>query len=84
MEIKKAFKRSLNFKYLIMQSKIFSSIILSIIICFPIIANAQPYFTDDTSDAPVDGGLSVLISAGIGYAIKKTRIRKTNKKADSM
>ena len=49
-----------------------------------IIANAQPYFTDDTSDAPVDGGLSVLISAGIGYAIKKIRIRKTNKKADSM
>jgi len=37
-----------------------------------------PNFLDDTFDAPVDGGLSLLIACGIGYAIKKTN--KTNHK----
>jgi hypothetical protein len=66
-----------------MQSKIFYLIILLMMICFPSIVNAQPDFTDDVSDAPIDGGLSILISAGAGYVYKKVVRRKTNKKANS-
>ncbi len=49
-------------------------------ICIPSILNAQPDFTDDVSDAPVDGGLSILIAAGVGYASKNISIKRINKK----
>jgi hypothetical protein len=29
-------------------------------------------------DAPIDGGVSLLIAAGIGYGIKKNKERKNN------
>jgi hypothetical protein len=45
-------------------------------------AQAQPGgaggFGDDPIDVPVDGGLSILAVAGIGYGIKKLKDR--NKK----
>ena len=63
-----------------MQSKIFYLIILLMMICIPSILNAQPDFTDDVSDAPVDGGLSILIAAGVGYASKNISIKRINKK----
>ena len=31
-------------------------------------------------DAPIDGGVSLLIAAGIGYGIKKNKERKNNNK----
>jgi len=31
-----------------------------------------PGFSEDTTDVPIDGGISILIAAGIGYGIKKT------------
>lgn len=46
------------------------------IICLPAIVHAQPSFADDVSDVPVDGGLSLLVAAGIGYGAKKIRDRK--------
>ncbi len=30
-----------------------------------------PSFDDDTSDVPIDGGLSILLAMGIGYGIRK-------------
>ncbi|MEI6087097.1 MAG: hypothetical protein WCR66_05885 [Bacteroidota bacterium] len=30
-----------------------------------------PSFDNDTSDVPIDGGLSILLALGIGYGIKK-------------
>jgi hypothetical protein len=30
-----------------------------------------PSFDNDTSDVPIDGGLSILLAFGIGYGIKK-------------
>jgi hypothetical protein len=44
-------------------------------------AQAQPGgggggFGDDPIDVPVDGGLSILAVAGIGYGIKKLKDRK--------
>ena len=43
---------------------------LGIIILLPAIAHAQP---PDFPNAPVDGGLSLLLAGGIGYGIKKIR-----------
>jgi hypothetical protein len=39
------------------------------------LASAQPGFPEP-SQAPIDGGLSLLAAAGGGYAIKKLRDRK--------
>ena len=42
----------------------------------PSITHAQPVFDDDVNDIPVDGGLSLLVAAGVGYGAKKMRDRK--------
>lgn len=43
---------------------------LSILI--PLFLMAQPPgFDQDTNDVPIDGGLSILLAAGIGYGIKR-------------
>lgn len=46
------------------------------VLCFsiiiPIFLLAQPPgFDQDTNDVPIDGGLSILLAAGIGYGIKR-------------
>jgi hypothetical protein len=40
--------------------------------------NAQPGFDDDVADTPIDGGLSLLIGAGIAYGSKKIYQFKNN------
>jgi hypothetical protein len=55
----------------------------SIMLLLAIAAQAQPGgggggFGDDPIDVPVDGGLSILAVAGIGYGIKK--LKERNKK----
>jgi hypothetical protein len=42
-----------------------------ILFLLPSILHAQPGFGDDVDDVPIDGGLCLLIAAGIGYAAKK-------------
>ncbi len=54
------------------------TIILLCILLLPTILLAQPGFDDDVSDVPVDGGLSLLVAAGVGYGAKKLR-EKRNK-----
>jgi hypothetical protein len=39
---------------------------------------AQPGFDDDVDDVPVDGGITLLIAAGMGYGIKRIN-NKRNK-----
>jgi hypothetical protein len=46
------------------------------IICLPAILHAQPTFIDDTDDVPIDGGLSLLVAAGVGYGVKKVREKR--------
>ncbi len=46
----------------------------------PSLSHAQPVFDDDVNDVPVDGGLSLLIAAGVGYGAKKLRDRKLARK----
>jgi hypothetical protein len=42
----------------------------------PTILHAQPGFGDDVDDVPIDGGLSLLVAAGVGYGVKKMRKKK--------
>lgn len=53
--------------------------LLIIILTIPTIVNAQIDPGGDP-DAPIDGGLGILLLAGIGYGVKKLR---DNKKAQS-
>ena len=39
----------------------------------PMISLAQAGIPEDTLDTPIDGGVSLLIAAGVGYGIKKVR-----------
>lgn len=48
------------------------------------IAQAQPGggggFGDDPNDVPIDGGLSILVGAGVAYGAKKIHDRKKQNK----
>jgi hypothetical protein len=52
--------------------------ILPILLVFilPVLVHAQPGFTDTVDDVPVDGGLTLLVAAGIGYGAKKLKERR--------
>ncbi len=53
-----------------------STIQIIMLTCFfllPCLLHAQPGFGDDVDDVPVDGGLSLLVAAGVGYGIKRVK-----------
>ena len=54
---------------------VFPGILLLLVICDPSLAYAG-------TSAPIDGGVSLLIAAGIGYGIKKVRDERKRKKDD--
>jgi hypothetical protein len=45
----------------------------------PYVAKAQLGNPEGDPDAPIDGGVSLLIAAGVGYGIKKNRENKKKK-----
>lgn len=55
--------------------KYISFILMLLIICLPLLSIAQG-FGDETDDVPIDGGLSLLVAAGVGYGAKKLKSRK--------
>ncbi len=48
-------------------------ILLAALFLVPCLLHAQPGFGDDVDDVPVDGGLSLLVAAGVGYGVRKMR-----------
>lgn len=50
------------------------------IIMLPAISIAQPDFDPETVDVPFDGGVSLLVAAGIGYGMKKIYDKKKEEK----
>ena len=53
-------------------SKWLKFLIAVFVFTFPVCLLAQPPgFEQDTNDVPIDGGLSLLLAAGIGYGIKR-------------
>ena len=52
-------------------------LLLACIIAIPVISFAQAGFAStDVTDTPIDGGLSLLVAAGIGYGAKKLYNKK--------
>jgi hypothetical protein len=51
--------------------------------CFPYFVHAQPDPEFDP-DAPIDGGVGVLIAIGVGYGLKKMRDHRRMKKENSV
>jgi len=51
-------------------------VLLFVLFLLPVLTHAQPGFGDDVDDVPIDGGLSLLVAAGVGYGLKKVKARK--------
>ncbi len=64
----------------LLQQHIKFYLVLIVLFVLPILVNAQPIFDDDVNDVPIDGGLSLLLAAGVGYGAKKMRQSKSAKK----
>ena len=47
------------------------SLLASILFTLSFAAMAQPGFDDDVEDTPIDGGIGLLVGAGIAYGIKR-------------
>ena len=59
---------------------IVSILTLCIIMVLPMLATAQfEGLPAEPESAPIDGGLSLLVAAGVGYGAKKLKERKNNK-----
>jgi hypothetical protein len=57
------------------------SLIVAAVLAVPQLCNAQPpSFVETFTDLPVDGGITLLIAAGIGYGAKKLYSSKAPKK----
>lgn len=50
--------------------------LLFALVVFTLPALAQDGFGSAESDVPVDGGLSLLVAAGVGYGAKKIREKR--------
>lgn len=59
-----------------MKHFIYLSVIVIIICLMPVLLFAQTNPPPDTTDVPIDGGLSLLLAAGVGYGVKKGYKRK--------
>ena len=53
---------------------------LLVILFLPTLLHAQPGFDDEVNDVPIDGGLSLLVAAGVGYGAKKLKERRKSYK----
>lgn len=57
------------------------TVILLIVLFSPFLLNAQPSDPGSDPDVPIDGGLSVLLAAGVGYGIRELKRKNNEKKA---
>ncbi len=67
---------------LFFRSLLIPGLFLAVFSLIPEFSNAQIGDPGDDPDAPIDGGVSLLIAAGVGYGIKKAKdSRQKNKTA---
>ncbi len=64
-------------KFRISTTQLITFSLLFVLFALPAICHAQPGFGDDTDDVPIDGGLSLLVAAGVGYGAKKLKERRS-------
>ena len=51
--------------------KLINIVLVATCIILPVAAMAQPGFINNTTDTPIDGGVTLLIAGAIGYGAKK-------------
>ena len=57
-----------------MKKIIIYSCFIAFIFLLPSLLHAQPGIGgDDVDDVPLDGGLSLLVAAGLGYGVRRLR-----------
>jgi hypothetical protein len=56
------------------KTDVYRMLIILVCIAIPMITLAQG--PPDPEDTPIDGGLSLLLAAGVGYGVKKYRDSK--------
>ena len=57
----------------------FKVLILILVFFIPTLSHADPLLPDDPGsdpDVPIDGGLSVLLAAGVGYGIRELKKKR--------
>jgi len=63
--------------------KISFALLLALAIGTSAFAQGEPGFDDDVEDTPIDGGIGLLVGAGIAYGIKKAYNLKKEKEQDA-
>lgn len=62
---------------------LFLLVILLAFVMLPMLSIAQPVEPPvEPVDAPIDGGLSILLAAGVGYGVKKMRDARKHKPSE--
>ncbi len=56
-----------------------SILLLFVLFLLPTLSIAQDGFGEVIEDVPIDGGLSLLVAAGVGYGAKKLREKRNRK-----
>ena len=54
-------------------------VVIIIMICLPSLVHAQSLPDPGNADAPIDGGVSILIAAGVGYGVRKVKEHRKKK-----
>jgi hypothetical protein len=62
-----------------MKQSTITILLILLVFAMPTLLHAQPGFGDDVDDVPVDGGLSLLLAAGVGYGAKKLKQQRKAK-----
>lgn len=68
---------------MIKSTTLLSFLMMMIILALPVLALAQPGPGDDP-DVPIDGGLSLLVAAGVSYVAKKGYDKRKKKEETSV
>jgi len=63
----------------VIQKVLFMLIVLLLVPAAYLLASPSAPGNNSDAGAPIDGGISLLVAAGIGYGVKK--VRETRKKA---
>jgi hypothetical protein len=53
-----------------------------VLLAIAAVVKAQPGAPDDPDALPIDGGLSLLVAAGVGYGAKKVKENRKKKAAE--
>ena len=68
----------------ILSKAVLLSVVLVVMICLPSLVHAQSLPDPGNADAPIDGGVSILIAAGVGYGVKKVKAHRKKKAEEAM